>query len=62
MAAADDDRIRARLAHYAATTPDPPPMGTHGIQTTGCPHCTSTMWRQRDVWICSSCGSVEDAP
>ncbi|MCY0919589.1 MULTISPECIES: hypothetical protein [unclassified Streptomyces] len=60
MAADADDRTRARIVAYAATTPDPPPYGPDGIRTAGCPRCLRTMWRQRDVWVCSSCGRVED--
>ncbi|MEU9979899.1 hypothetical protein [Streptomyces sp. NPDC050856] len=61
MARTDDPRLRDRLIQYAATTPDPPLMGPDGIQTTGCPSCASTMWRQRDLWVCASCGRIEDA-
>ncbi|MFE9257852.1 hypothetical protein [Streptomyces sp. NPDC006879] len=61
MAATPDDRVRARIVEYATSTPDPPLMGPHGIQTTGCTRCRRTMWRQRDLWVCSSCGHVEDA-
>ncbi|MCY0944280.1 hypothetical protein [Streptomyces antarcticus] len=60
MAASADDRTRARIVAYAASTPDPPPYGPDGIRTTGCPRCHRTMWMQRTVWVCSSCGHVED--
>ncbi|MEV0416485.1 hypothetical protein AB0I68_38580 [Streptomyces sp. NPDC050448] len=60
MAADADDRVRDRIVAYAASTPDPPPYGPDGIRTTGCPRCLQTMWMQRDVWVCSSCGHVRD--
>lgn len=60
MAATQDDRLRARIVEYAATTPDPPLMGPQGIHTTGCPRCHWTMWMQHDLWVCSSCGHMED--
>ncbi|MEV6393669.1 hypothetical protein AB0M39_02625 [Streptomyces sp. NPDC051907] len=60
MARTDDERVRARIVRYAASTPDPPLMGPHGIHTTGCPLCRHTMWLQRDLWVCSSCGHMED--
>lgn len=60
MAATHDDRLRARIVEYAASTPDPPPYGPHGIHTKGCTRCHQTMWKQRDVWVCSRCGHVED--
>ncbi|GAA2957395.1 hypothetical protein [Streptomyces enissocaesilis] len=60
MAATHDERTRARIVEYAASTPDPPLMGPHGIHTTGCSHCRQTMWMQRDLWVCSSCGRMED--
>ncbi|MCS0638346.1 hypothetical protein NX801_22355 [Streptomyces sp. LP05-1] len=60
MAATTDERTRARLIDYAAATPDPPHMGPDGIQTTGCPRCAHTMWRQRGLWVCASCGEVRD--
>ncbi|MFJ3173136.1 hypothetical protein ACIPJK_20510 [Streptomyces roseus] len=60
MAADADDRTRHRIIAYAASTPDPPPYGPDGIHTTGCPRCLQTMWMQRDVWVCSSCGHVRD--
>lgn len=62
MAATHDDRLRARIVEYAASTPDPPPYGPQGIHTTGCPRCLRTMWMQRDLWVCSSCGHIEDTP
>ena len=61
MAATDDRRTRQQITRYAASTPDPPLMGPVGIQTTGCPRCACTMWRQRDLWVCSSCGHVKEA-
>lgn len=60
MAGTDDTRLRAVIIEYAATTPDPPLMGPQGIRTAGCPRCRRTMWLQRDLWICSSCGHMED--
>lgn len=64
MARTDDPRVRARLVHYATTTPDPPALGPGGITTTGCPRCRNTMWQQRDagspIWVCGACGHVED--
>ncbi|NXY99112.1 hypothetical protein HYE82_32985 [Streptomyces sp. BR123] len=60
MADTTDPRLRARIEEYAATTPDPPPHGPHGIQTSGCPLCRRTMWRQRDLRVCAGCGHVED--
>ncbi|MEO3973242.1 hypothetical protein [Streptomyces sp. CAU 1734] len=60
MANTDDHRLRARIAEYAATTPDPPLMGPRGIHTKGCARCRRTMWLQRELWICSSCGAMED--
>ncbi|MER7758489.1 hypothetical protein [Streptomyces sp. NPDC097619] len=61
MAATADDRTRARIVEYAASTPDPPPYGPHGIRTTGCPRCLRTMWQQRDLLVCSACGHMEDS-
>ncbi|MBT2395350.1 hypothetical protein [Streptomyces sp. ISL-100] len=60
MAASDDDQERERIVAYAAATPDPPLMTRLGIQTTGCPRCRRTMWMQRDLWVCSACGHMED--
>ncbi|MER6911796.1 hypothetical protein ABT354_09005 [Streptomyces sp. NPDC000594] len=60
MAATDDPRVRDRIIAYAAGTPDPPPMGGQGIQTSGCPRCAGTMWLQREVWVCSGCGHVRE--
>ncbi|MFI1942073.1 hypothetical protein ACH44C_33685 [Streptomyces purpureus] len=60
MAATEDTRLRDQLRQYAASTPDPPLMGSDGIQTTGCPQCRNTMWRQRDLWVCAACGHVKD--
>ncbi|MBT2508787.1 hypothetical protein J7I98_23450 [Streptomyces sp. ISL-98] len=60
MAATDDDQERERIVEYAAATPDPPLMTPLGIQTTGCPRCRRTMWMQRDLWVCSACGHMED--
>ncbi len=58
MAAHDQDA--SSLIEYAATTPEPPLMGPHGIRTSGCPCCQRTMWMQREIWICASCGHMED--
>lgn len=61
----DDDQTRARIRAHADTTPEPPPMGRHGLATRGCPKCRRTMWAQRDradmLWVCSGCGHVEGA-
>lgn len=59
MARPRDEWSRDRLLAYADGTPDPPAMGRHGIETTGCPRCRGTMWRQRDDFVCSSCGHVK---
>lgn len=48
------------IIEYAATTPEPPVMGPHGIRTRGCPRCRRTMWMQREIWVCAFCGHVED--
>lgn len=60
---AGDDEERARILDYTAATPEPPPQGSHGIATRGCPLCRRTMWRQEDrngpVWVCAGCGHVE---
>jgi DNA-directed RNA polymerase subunit M/transcription elongation factor TFIIS len=65
MANTADHRERARIIEYANTTPEPPVMDRHGIDTTGCPECRRTMWRRRDadgeLWVCASCGHVEEA-
>ncbi|MFG2617828.1 hypothetical protein ACGFXC_09365 [Streptomyces sp. NPDC048507] len=61
MAATADDRVRAQIIEYAASTPDPPPYGPAGIHTRGCGRCRRTSWRQRDLWVCANCGHVEDA-
>ncbi|MER5768981.1 hypothetical protein [Streptomyces sp. NPDC001985] len=61
MARTDDDRARARIITYAEATPDPPLMGPQGIHTSGCPRCAGTMWLQRELHVCSSCGHMEDA-
>lgn len=61
MAASADDRTRARIVAYAASTPDPPPYGPDGIETRGCGCCRRTAWRQRDLWVCATCGHMEDA-
>ncbi|MFE9247731.1 hypothetical protein [Streptomyces sp. NPDC007088] len=58
MAAPGDDRDG--IIEYATTTPDPPLMGRHGIRTTGCARCRRTMWLQRDLWVCASCGWVRE--
>lgn len=60
MADTDDPREREALVAYAAETPDPPLMDADGIATRGCSGCQRTMWQQRDVWVCSGCGRVED--
>lgn len=61
MAATTDPRVRERIVEYATTTPDPPPIGPHGIQTRGCGRCRRTMWAQRDYWVCAWCGHLEDS-
>ncbi|MER5889643.1 hypothetical protein ABT160_37950 [Streptomyces sp. NPDC001941] len=61
MAATSDPHVRDRIAAYAETTPEPPPLGSHGIETTGCPRCRGTMWRQRDLFVCSACGDMKGA-
>lgn len=61
MARPRDEWSRDRLLAYADGTPDPPAMGRHGIETTGCPRCRATMWRQRNDFVCSSCGCVKGA-
>ncbi|WP_189936741.1 hypothetical protein [Streptomyces sulfonofaciens] len=58
---ADPDQDTSSIITYATTTADPPAMGRHGIRTRGCPGCKHTMWMQSDLWICSTCGGVEDA-
>ncbi|GAA2108329.1 hypothetical protein [Streptomyces synnematoformans] len=60
MANTDDPREREALVAYAASTPDPPLMDAAGLATRGCTQCRRTMWQQRDVWVCSGCGGVED--
>lgn len=60
MAGTEDTRLRSVIIEYATSTPDPPLMGPQGIRTTGCPRCRRTMWLQRSLWICSSCGHMED--
>ncbi|MEU1626392.1 hypothetical protein ABZ746_13910 [Streptomyces sp. NPDC020096] len=60
MANTVDARMRAQIIEYADSTPDPPVMGPAGIATAGCPRCLRTMWRQRDGWVCASCGHVEE--
>ncbi|GGZ22315.1 hypothetical protein GCM10010387_14340 [Streptomyces inusitatus] len=60
MARTDDAVQRARIIAYAASTPDPPLMGPQGIHTTGCPVCAGTMWLQREIRVCASCGHIED--
>ncbi|MFB7647162.1 hypothetical protein ACFC0S_16920 [Streptomyces sp. NPDC056084] len=61
MAQSRDDRFRDYLLAYADGTPDPPPMGHHGIETRGCPECRGTMWRQRKDFVCAGCGHVRGA-
>lgn len=63
MARHDDTLTRERIIQHAEATPEPPPMGAHGLATRGCPQCRRTMWAQRDraeqVWVCAGCGHVE---
>lgn len=63
MARTDDPVTRERIVRHAEATPEPPPMGPHGLATRGCPRCRRTMWAQRDrddhVWVCGGCGHVE---
>ncbi|MFE4867685.1 hypothetical protein [Streptomyces sp. NPDC056682] len=61
MAQTRDERFRDYLSAYADDTPDPPAIGHHGIETTGCPQCTGTMWRQRNDFVCAGCGHVKGA-
>ncbi|MFD9630101.1 RNHCP domain-containing protein [Streptomyces violascens] len=61
MANTQDGRLRDRLAAYADETPEPPAIGHHGIETTGCPRCQATMWRQRNDFVCAGCGHVKGA-
>ncbi|AEW93210.1 MULTISPECIES: hypothetical protein [Streptomycetaceae] len=66
MANTTDERIRTQIIDYVDSTPEPPPMGPYGIETTGCPRCRRTMWRQQDprgpLWVCASCGCVTAEP
>ena len=61
----DDERIRDRIRAHADTTPEPPPMGPHGLATRGCPKGLDTMVAQWDLtdmlWVCAGCGHVEGA-
>lgn len=63
MARTDSETVRARIAAYAENTPEPPPLGQHGLATKGCPRCRGTMWAQHDagttLWVCASCGQVD---
>jgi len=61
MANTRDERLRDHLAAYADDTPEPPAIGHHGIETTGCPQCRATMWRQRNDFVCAGCGHVKGA-
>lgn len=63
--AGENDRDRQLVIAHVASTPDPPPLGARGIQTTGCPQCWATMWSQRDsdghpISVCSRCGHVKE--
>lgn len=63
--AGDNESDRNMVIAYVAATPDPPPLGSRGIQTSGCPRCQNTMWAQRDsdgslILVCSRCGYVKE--
>lgn len=63
MARTDSEYVRARIAAYAESTPEPPPLGRHGLATKGCSRCRGTMWAQHDqgttLWVCAACGQVD---